>query len=352
MSNSSFSLANKIILSSGVAAGNYGSKFNSVTLSVDATGRITVASNSPLPIGTSGSSLPLLSGANTWSGKQTFSVAPIFGDKVGSQLALGVRKKLTGPLNLYVSPSGNDSNDGLSGTTAFQTIPAAISYITQSIDISRQLVTVNIAAGTYTSGIWFYNKCLGNNGNVNTSNGIVFTGAGSSTVISTANQDAVAVYSGDSITLNNMTLQTVGTSGEHCIRAFRNSYIKIGTGITFGSSSGSHIVAHGYGLVECQSNGYTIAGGVPSEYHAYASDHGLIYLRNCPITITGTQAFSVFVNTALTGMVFLEGNTFSGSATGFRYKANYRSGIYTGGSSSTYLPGSIAGTVDSSSYYA
>jgi hypothetical protein len=40
--------------------------------------------------GTSGGSVPLLNGANTWSTTQTFTVAPVFADASGSRTALGL----------------------------------------------------------------------------------------------------------------------------------------------------------------------------------------------------------------------------------------------------------------------
>jgi hypothetical protein len=40
--------------------------------------------------GTSGANVPLLSGANTWSAAQTFTLAPVFSDQPGSRAALGL----------------------------------------------------------------------------------------------------------------------------------------------------------------------------------------------------------------------------------------------------------------------
>lgn len=46
-------------------------------------------------IGTAGNSVPLLLNGNTWSGTQTFSVAPVFSDQPGSRSALGITYSLS-----------------------------------------------------------------------------------------------------------------------------------------------------------------------------------------------------------------------------------------------------------------
>ncbi|MNH83813.1 hypothetical protein D3C73_362170 [compost metagenome] len=57
----------------------------------------------------------------------------------------------TAPLTYYINAStGSDSNDGLSASTAFQTIKRAIDLIPQIINHS---VTINIASGTYNETV-------------------------------------------------------------------------------------------------------------------------------------------------------------------------------------------------------
>lgn len=53
-------------------------------------------------------------------------------------------------VTLYVAPTGNNSNDGLTPGTALKTIQVAINTVPQVVNHS---VVINIAAGTYSEGI-------------------------------------------------------------------------------------------------------------------------------------------------------------------------------------------------------
>ncbi|NRT90169.1 hypothetical protein OD350_24955 [Clostridium beijerinckii] len=55
-------------------------------------------------------------------------------------------KRSTADITYYVSPTGNDSNDGLTSGTAFKTIQHAIDSLPQ---IMNNIATINVASGTY-----------------------------------------------------------------------------------------------------------------------------------------------------------------------------------------------------------
>ena len=69
--------------------------------------------------------------------------------------------------NIYVSPSGSDSNDGLTLTSSFATIQKAvdsISYINNSAKTRLQYhAVINVASGTYNEKVNVFNKSYGGN---------------------------------------------------------------------------------------------------------------------------------------------------------------------------------------------
>jgi hypothetical protein len=103
--------------------------------------------------------------ANTGSGNtiglnsQEASYINVFGaqpsgitNRSGSGIISDVFVNATpGPITLYVSTTGNDSNDGLTIGTALRNIQTAINRIPQ---IVNHAVTINVAAGTYTESLF------------------------------------------------------------------------------------------------------------------------------------------------------------------------------------------------------
>ncbi|MCP1306476.1 hypothetical protein [Paenibacillus tyrfis] len=68
----------------------------------------------------------------------------------GGSLDDGVLSATSGNITLYVSPSGNDGNDGLTAGTALRSIQTAINRIPQ---IVNHTVTIVVAAGTYSEDV-------------------------------------------------------------------------------------------------------------------------------------------------------------------------------------------------------
>lgn len=76
-------------------------------------------------------------------------------------------------------------------------------------------------------------------------------------------------------------------------------------------------------------------------------------LDGITVTLSGTPAFSVaFATASRAGVVQVNANTYSGSATGTRYAASTNGVIFTNtGGSATYLPGNGAGTTATGGQY-
>ena len=69
-----------------------------------------------------------------------------------AQTNIGVRPKLTYAINYYVSPTGNDANDGLATATAKLTIQGAYNAIL-NWDLNGFPATINVANGTYAQAV-------------------------------------------------------------------------------------------------------------------------------------------------------------------------------------------------------
>lgn len=250
------------------------------------------------------------------------------------------RETLTGNRTYYVRTDGSDSNDGLANTSggAFLTVQKACDVITETLDLASYTVTVQVADGTYTGAVTL-RDCTGRGGfsvavlqgNSGTPANVLVSTTSANAILSTANATQWLV--------KDLKVQTT-TSG-HGLYASVNAYVSF-SNIVFGACATSHINA-AYGGTAAATGDYSITGAAP--YHWLTSFGGRIIVGGRTVTITGTPAFSTgFAGAIHSSVVYCPSNTFSGSATGKRYKGIASNGIVdTGGGGSTYLPGGTAG---------
>lgn len=258
------------------------------------------------------------------------------------------RTKLTGALNLYVGPSGNDSNNGLTTGTAFLTLQQAANVALALYDTSGYPINVNVATGAYTAGVLMARPLVGG--------GILhFIG-------NTSNPSAVAlslVSSGPCFLAQ--TAATMSVSGFSMTASVGNA---LNPGYCLGSNLAGvlyfdHCIfnAAQYGHMSVGIGGYiaatgpyTINGG--GEIHMIAgSGGGEINISNQTITLVGTPAFGAAFAYADSGsLIYAASNTYVGPATGTRYIASNAGYIITNGAGASYFPGSVAG-VSTTGYY-
>lgn len=264
-----------------------------------------------------------------------------------------LRDVLTAARTYYVRTDGSDSNTGLANTAggAFLTIQKAVDVVA-ALDISIYDVTIQIAAGTYSVA--------------STSNVLLKSPVGSGKVI----------LVGDETTPSNVVVQTTGTmtttDGIVFLQAQPGRFSLRGVQLKSSASGtvfGLHVAA-GYlefqnidfntgmlqqlrvadgGYANCTGN-YTISGGA-TEHWTLAAEAEL-RVQSRTITLTGTPAFSNFLTVSMLSTALVNGNTFSGSATGTRYSASLNSVINTGGGGASYLPGDVAGSTATGGQYA
>lgn len=269
------------------------------------------------------------------------------GDKhvyIGLTAKMGgsIREKLTANTTFYVATTGSDSNDGRTVGTPFLTIQAAINHISTSIDCNNYNPTIQIADGTYAENV-STRQIIGTAsvsliGNTSTPANVVISPASG-----TAVQSATP---GLNISISGVTLSTTNGTAIHAVYTGR---VTIAGEIVFGAcGTGTHIYSDRCGLVEITSN-YTISGS--AAYHYRAVSGSRIAGASRTVTLTGTPAFTNFALTATNATLETTSFTFSGAATGSRYSCITNSVISVGGSS-TYFPGSTAGSTATSGVYA
>jgi hypothetical protein len=265
------------------------------------------------------------------------------------------RMRLTAPLDLYVSPTGNDNGgDGLSPATAWATPQVAWNWIVANLDPALNPVTVHVAPGTYPTLVISGHVPGVQDGTIrfigNTSNP-------STTIIGGQNNAGVYVQN-TTISLFGFTLSATGTpppphggpqgmalvAGPGATIFF--NYINFGACDTFhifAESSGSIWNEGGPGPADPQT--YTISGG--AQCHLSVVEGGFIANAGALLVeVLGTPHFSnAFCFAELMGQIANFGCTYNGAATGKRYDITGNSVVnIESADPDVYYPGSIAGT--------
>lgn len=263
-----------------------------------------------------------------------------------------LRFKLTQDEYFYISPTGNDSNDGLTPTTPLATGEAAWNKAL-TVDLNNHNLILQFQDGTYTQPL----ACAGQPLGIGAASGIIIQGnmtVPANVIFAPApNLSAVTASAGATFLIRGVSVQASGTPG-----AYQNAgggLVAAGGGnivfsnINFRQCDWAHIVAAGGGQVSSDGNPYTIVGGAGS--HMYAFLNGYVADANSAVAITGTPAFATgFASASAHGIIAAYGNAYSGAATGPRYAVNTGALITTNGGGPNYFPGSAAGTVDSATF--
>jgi hypothetical protein len=267
----------------------------------------------------------------------------------------GPRELLTANRTYFVRTDGSDSNNGLADNSggAFLTIQKAINTAA-ALDMSTFNVTIQVRNGTYA-----------------TSTGLVLkstVGAGKITIVGDeATPSNVVVTTNGAMTGNDGVILAASITTTYAVRglmltstATGNVLGLVASGIStiefqnlnFGSGMAQHIRAQDGGLISATGN-YTISGsGGAGSSHLNAVGTGKLRIQSITVTLTGTPAFSSgFVSCLRLGVAFLNGNTFSGSATGKRYDVSENSVVFVSGAGANYLPGDAAGTTATGGQY-
>ncbi len=260
------------------------------------------------------------------------------------QGALGVRDKLTAARTYFVRPDGHDSNDGLSDNFggAFLTIQKALDVVFGTLDFATFNVTIQLGDGTYSVGGHVTAPRLGT-GSVTVQGNAANP---ENVIVNVSSVGCFRAASGAALIVKDMELRT--SSGTNALVASVGGVIQF-AGIRFGATAAAHIRTEIGGLVEATGN-YAIVGNASS--HINMGLCGIARVSGRTVTLSGTPAFgSAFVLGTTAGMAVLNGNSFSGSATGKRYDVALNGGVNVSGAGVNYLPGDVAGTTATGGQY-
>jgi hypothetical protein len=253
------------------------------------------------------------------------------------------REVLSADRTYYVRTDGSNSNNGLANTAggAFLTINKAIDTVA-GLDLTIYNVTIQVGNGTYTTPV-VLKRCIGA-GTVTIQGD---SATPSNVVVSTTSADGI---SGAGVAKNwiikDLKVATATTGSG--IFASGLSDISI-TNIVFGACATNHVRASDGALITA-TGAYEIAGNAIR--HALTSYHGIINMSGRTITLTGTPAFTLFVDAQTLGAQNWGSVTFSGTATGTRYSVTLNGVVNTGGGGANYLPGNAAGSTATGGQYA
>lgn len=247
--------------------------------------------------------------------------------------------------------TGNDSNPGTIALP-FATIQGAINYISQYQ--SGLIITVNVAAGTYTPGSGV--KIVAN---VPSSliAGWNFVGAGVGSSIIDASAIGCTGFrtaTNSNVTISGFTIKayydginaggvvTVGTIAFVLTNVGTSSGISTYTGAVVQNASGATwtFSGSGYAWLTCWK------GSMQIGYHDVNGSLPLtIVFSSC--TVSGAGVSALFAGTIHFDPTTV---TWTSAPTGSRYAVGSTAVIDTNGSGTSYIPGSTAGTIDSASY--
>lgn len=253
------------------------------------------------------------------------------------------REVLTEARTYYVSTVGNDDLDGRTPATAFKTIQQAVDVVCFTLDMKDNQVTIQLLDGTYSSTVAVTLR--------------LYVGTVTPIIQGNATTPANVIISNTSSNCFNIGVKTIWT-----VKDMQLTTTTSGTGlsagttgtirfsnINFGACATFHMVCTSYGSIFADGN-YAIVGASP--IHHAITEAGYIQVTSRTVTITGTPAFSTaFVFGRTAAVLRLDGNTYSGAATGTRYNLTGNSVAFTNGAGATYLPGNVAGTTATGGQY-
>jgi hypothetical protein len=253
-------------------------------------------------------------------------------------------RRLSTNKDLYVAPTGNDANNGLTPATAKKTIQAAVDTA-WSFPPSQFTITIHVADGTYPENVEtpttpgppvIITGNAGTPGNVivnATSNAFQVSGPNALTVqnlrasVSGANS---AIFSA----INGGILTTINTESG---AAPSSSWVFLGSSGTvlpgthrFTASVGYMFAAYRGGNCALQAGSvFTIAGAITVTDSAIAVSNGSIEVPGASVPVFSNPGF----------------------VTGAKYVAQLNGVINTQGAGVNYFPGTVAGTTQTGGQY-
>lgn len=253
-----------------------------------------------------------------------------------------LRKSLTADTNFYVRTDGSNANTGLANTAggAWQTLQYAYDFIANNYDLRGFTATVNVGDGAYTTGI--------NATHPNTTGFIKFVGntaTPNNCLVTVTSSNCFTASLGSIFYIKGFGMQTTTNGG--AIATSSGGKIIVDGNVQFNALAAGniHLFSSGSGSFIQVNSDYRINGG--AAYHMLADYGAFIETANSlTTTILGNPNFTSFFAYASNGASIKEtGATFTGTATGTRYRAQFNGIINTNSAGNpNYFPGNAAGS--------
>jgi hypothetical protein len=264
----------------------------------------------------------------------------------------GGREVLTAARTYYVRTDGNDANTGLVNTSggAFLTIQKAID-VAAALDSSTYDVTIQVADGTYNTGLGLVAKSMVGAGRIiikgneaTPANVVLHCNTTTARAEGLAVRGVTTVYEIRGVKLTS----AASTFAPRALEADQGGILEFAT-IDFGSGWSWHVRAEGYGVNRAIGN-YTVSAGASAHLVAI---NALVFTQSQTITLSGTPSFTTaYAYGYQVGVVLGNNCTFVGSATGPRYRSELNAVVNAGGAGADYYPGNSAGSTLTGGQYA
>lgn len=257
------------------------------------------------------------------------------------------RVKLTNDLTLGVSTTGSDNNNGI--TAPFLTLQAAMDKAI-SYDLGTNNITLQCSNGTYSGSVLCrqmvsstdWKKATGViiiHGNDSTPSSVTITNASTNHLI--------LATLGSRLSVRSVTLGAANRADADLFDSQMFSTLDVSNVVMGPCGSSAIQVVCETSAMFYNSGAYTITGGGLAHYAAQSG--GSIWITQ-PITLTGTPAYTLAFMQAYGGgaVMFVNGGSFTGSATGIKYQV-MRGGSFTSfglTNADGLFPGSINGIQD------
>lgn len=251
-------------------------------------------------------------------------------DAVANAVNTNVRTGLSGPTTFYVAPGGADMpGNGLAATSPAATVNYILDLIQATYDINGQVVTIQLATGSYNQSIVLNGPFVGAVGGSTTAPqtpglGAVTVQGNVAAPSSVVIIGAVDVNNGGTLTLRGLTLQNAGNMDG--VSAWGNSTITVDT---CNHNANQLIESGGMSLIWLQGP-QTINANTPTFIDSY--DNSLVYLAaNAAITLAAGVTITTFANARSAIISVLSGATFAGANTGARFRVTHNGFITNSG---------------------
>lgn len=259
--------------------------------------------------------------------------------------AIGFREPLTAARTYFVRSDGNDNNTGLTDSAggAFLTVQKAIDVVYGTLDLKGFNVDIQVRDGTFARAI-VTSPQVGKGditlrGNSGTPANVTLT----ATAIGSEN-GVIDVRNYAVLFIRDFTITTVTSGSGIFARAGGVVYY---TNIRFGATANYQIFATSQSFIQALGD-YAIVGS--AQRHIWANAHSEVRVQNRTVTLSGTPAFTQFATADYHGLGTLNGNTWTGAATGPRFSVS-NNGIIVVAAGLATLPGDAAGTFASGGLY-